>query len=788
MNFDDDLNSVPLFDNILANTECIEPPKSHLITPKKSPSKNSRLRDIGVLESKNFKTPVKGESEISNEIKTPRSSLKSYASQTNLNSPSKGNSPAKLLSTYSKLLKDEKSDNVFASPKKGSLTRQSSLTSLDFLGSQSSSSSRSASPSKGGTFMERRQLMLNQKRLKQKANVLPGSNSISIPTTPIKTERVLKKVDFFSTPTDSDVFKKTPKRKIDDSNSFNNIPTPESIRSSALMAQEEEGGSPTKKQKSPTKSMNDSAKQRLIFHDENEEEEQKDLVFDDENIISKEALDHILFKQHMIMKAEFGVGLNASKFDPKVDSPSLVSREEEYRFIIDHLQSKLLKSETFIFDCLVIVGPPGTGKSKQVWQLLQYHYIKEDSEFKSTGDLGMTDGNFKKIHCSLVNCMAYLTVDQVLETVSESISKDTKSLTAFFDIDSFVIFLKKTDLTVVLIMDEMDKFVQKHKTDLHKLIELAKTFKNFIIVSITNSFDIGNISNSFSLNTLLVKPYTIQQISLIINAKLEKVKERIIQSLKEDLPSFNSKQLENINLIQKSGLTMICKKFGTQSGDLRDVTNFIYQILEIRESRALFDTNIDILNHQEKTQVFKHKQKEKGFHIINENKILSEYILHHWSLSPIDFKTIAEVFKLSSDGFNIQNLLNKLNIWQLLVLVVLCRLIDKEQSQQLSNKYISDAHDFKGILYNDLFSMYMRFINSVRKNDSKSCSLLLENQVTNNEFIKIIEVLETNGIVTKYKVKKSYYLLIRYDSQVIYQLLDHSALLQEFITFESDKR
>lgn len=781
MNFDDDLNSVPLFDNILANTECIEPPKAHLVTPKKSPSKSSRLKDIGILEPKSIKTPVKAGSEDSNEIKTPRSSLKSYASQTNLNSPSKSNSPAKLLSTYNKLLKEEKSDNVFASPKKVSPRKQSSLSSFEFLGSQSSSPSRSVSPSKGATFMERRQLMLNQKRAKPKANVVPGSSSSSIPTTPIKTERVLKKVDFFSTPTMADDFKKSPKRKIDDSASFKGIPTPESIRISSLVPHEEEDRSPTKKQKSPVKSSDDSAKQRLIFHEENEEEE-KDLAPDDKNIISKEALDHILFKQHMIMKDEFGVGLNASKFDPTVDSPSLVSREEEYRFIIDHLQSKLLKRQHFISDCLVIVGPPGTGKSKQVWQLLQYHYIKEDSEFKSTGDVEVAEGNFKKIHCSLINCMAYLTVNQVLETVSESILTDTRSLTAFHDIDSFILFLEKTDLTVVLIMDEMDKFVQKHKTDLHKLINLAKTFKNFIIVSITNSFDIGNISNDFSLNTLLVKPYTIQQISLILSAKLEKVKAKITLSLKEDLPSFDLKQLENFNLIQKSGLTMICKKFGSQSGDLRDVTNFIYQLLEIRESRALFDNNIDILTHKEKNEVF--KQKQKGFHLINESKILSEYVLSHWSLSPIEFKTIAEVFKLSSDGFNIQNLLNKLNIWQHLVLVVLCRLIDKEQRHQLSEKYISDGHDFKGILYNDLFPRYMRFINAVRKKDSKSFSLLLDNQVTNTEFIKIIDVLEINGIITKYKVKKSYYLLIRYDSQIIYQLLDHSALLKEFITFD----
>ena len=757
MDFDDEINSIPLFDNILINSKGNADPRQLLRTPRKSPTKKNRLQDIGKLDTFSYSTPTKLKDDDTSEVTTPKSSLKSYASQTNLDRSSKSNSPEKILSSYNKLLNESKDHESLNSPKKKiSPARKLSFSPFSSPSKSTSASSISNSPSKGGTFMERRQMLLNKKRMPQKSKSEVSLNNndnnyrTSFPTTPVKKDKVLKKLDFFSSPTTNDSLKTSPKRKIHEVKKFDNMLTPQSLQKHTSNLEEEKDddvfveGSPKKKQKSPTKKINENGKKKLIFEDNDDEEEEIENMIKDENLISKETIDHIMFKQHMIMKHEFGVGLNANKFDPKFDSPNLISRENEYQFMINHLQNKLSKKEDFVSDCLVIVGPPGTGKSKQVWQLLQYHYLKEFLEFKPTKNFNSENGNFKKVYCSLINCMAYLTVGQILETISGSLTSKIKTIFKFNDLASFNTFLKKTDLTIVLIMDEMDKFVHKHKDDLYKLIDLARTYQNFIIVSITNSFEIGNISSDFKLNQLLVKPYSTQQISDIITKKLEKVKEKMVLSIKEELPSFDSENLSNMQLIQKSSLMLICKKFGTQSGDLRDVTNFIYQILEIRESKALMQENINMISKQEEKAVALDKQAETVYKQIKNNKEMSEYILSHWSLKPIDSKTVIDVFKLSSDNFNIQKLLNKLNIWQQLILLILCKLIHAEQEKQLISKEIQDIQQFNGILYHESYSCYLKFMKTMKKEFFKkgnSYSLLLENDVSNNEFIKIIELL-----------------------------------------------
>ncbi|OBA28692.1 hypothetical protein HANVADRAFT_51163 [Hanseniaspora valbyensis NRRL Y-1626] len=797
MDFDDEISSIPLFDNILTNSEGNVDPRQLLRTPRKSPTKINRLQDIGKLDTFSYSTPSKLKDDETSEVTTPKSSLKSYASQTNLDRSSKSNSPEKILFSYNKLLNESKDYESINSPKKKiSPARKLSFSPFSPSSKSTSTSSISSSPSKGGTFMERRQMLLNKKRMPQKSKSEVSLNNNdnnyrnSFPTTPVKKDKVLKKLDFFSSPTTNDSLKTSPKRKIHEIKRFDHMLTPQSLQKHTSNVKEEKDdddheGSPKKKQKSPSKNINENGKKKLIFED-NDDEEEIETKVKNKNLISKETIDHIMFKQHMIMKHEFGVGLNANKFDPKFDSPHLISRDDEYQFMINHLQNKLSRNESFVADCLVIVGPPGTGKSKQIWQLLQYHYLKELLEFKPTKDVNRENGNFKKVYCSLINCMAYLTVGQILETISNSLTLKAKTIFKFNDLTSFDMFLKKTDLTIVLIMDEMDKFVHKHKDDLYKLIDLARKYQNFIIVSITNSFEIGNISSDFKLNQLLVKPYSTQQISDIITKKLEKVKEKMVLSIKEELPSFDSENLSNMQLIQKSSLMLICKKFGTQSGDLRDVTNFIYQILEIRESKALMQENINMISKQGEKEVALDQQAETVYHQLKNNKEMSEYILNHWSLKPIDSKTVIDVFKLSSDNFNIQKLLNKLNIWQQLILLILCKLIHAEQEKQLFSKEIQDIQQFNGILYHESYSCYLKFMKTMKIEFSKkgnSYSLLLENDVSNNEFIKIIELLEANGIINKYKFKKDFYLLIRYDYETIYQLLNHNSLLKDCIDF-----
>ena len=187
--------------------------------------------------------------------------------------------------------------------------------------------------------------------------------------------------------------------------------------------------------------------------------------------------------------------------------------------------------------------------------------------------------------------------------------------------------------------------------------------------------------------------------------------------------------------------------------------------------------------------------------MVTEKENIVDIISKHWTMKEIVFQDVNEVFNLSSDMFNLQKLLNKMNIWQQFVLVMICKVYDSDLLEHQKNiKINKDKYEYKGIDVNDVFDKYkqqtlalknkIKSINNSNQlrngmNSVGSHNVLLEKEVNQSDFIKIIEFLEVSGLLNKYTFRKARtiknYVLVSYNTQDVYELLSHSALFKNII-------
>lgn len=787
----DNYSSIPLFDSILTNNNVLN-------TPKKSPSKQSISNNFLGEKSNSkssFNTPKKS---LINNLSTPKTLLKSFPNKAS-NTKSSSNSPQRTVSLYNNLLKEEQNEQASLKP----ISRSPSL--------------KPSSP-----FWQQRQKVLSNTPRKTRNNSPKKKSfqsmlaSINNKTSPTKSSDSLNKN--LNNPT-------IEKRRLilddnDNDDAFSNVAQFNILNPNLKFSSNNQLRSPSKKQKSPKKS-NSSVIQKLIFDDdatddgliplENTLSEQETLydssnptslassmgpyqapVVPSERFITREQIDDILFKHHLALKTEFSVGLSQHKFNKDIDTPFLSGRESEYNFILNFIVDKLQETNPNSKDALMIVGPPGTGKSRQLWQLLQAHYNSESKSFVQGRDSKVEITNVFSV---IINCMCYSNIDGIITDLNSHLNiRDP-----FHNINTFEGFLKNTGVKIILVMDEFDKFINTNDSELYNFIDLAKKYSNFVLISITNSFGIGNISNDFSLEQLIFKPYESKAIESIVIEKANMVKSNLLSLLKNELDDVDTDFLKSYNLFHRNALLTLSKKFGNQNGDLRDVTNFIYQLLELRESRALMDENV--FAETQKDHVNFESLKNTPFNLQKELDKIADFILNHWTMKEIVFKDVNEVFNLSSDMFNLQKLLNKMNIWQQFVLIIICKIHDAEILQHQSNADVhKDKYEYKGIDADIIFDKYKQFTLSLKgkiksmnntnqlKNGMKttgSHNVLLDKEVDHSDFKKIIEFLEVSGLLNKYTHRKARtirnFILVSYNTQDVYELLSHSVLFKDII-------
>lgn len=232
----------------------------------------------------------------------------------------------------------------------------------------------------------------------------------------------------------------------------------------------------------------------------------------------------------------------------------LVGRDEERNELSTFINTCL---ESKSAGCLYVSGPPGTGKSALVGEVME--------EYKG----------LEKMTTSVVNCMSIRTAKDLSGKLSEDLDLHDK---AGFDYlrSCFVRGKASDDKKYLVILDEVDRLVDLDLTLLHNLFEWSmQPSSRLILIGIANALDLTDRflprlkSRSLKPELLPFMPYTAAQIAGILTSKLK--------SLSSD---------DTVPFLQPAAIQFCSKKVAGQTGDLRKAFDICRRAIDLVDSET----------------------------------------------------------------------------------------------------------------------------------------------------------------------------------------------------------
>lgn len=226
----------------------------------------------------------------------------------------------------------------------------------------------------------------------------------------------------------------------------------------------------------------------------------------------------------------------------------ILGREKEAKEIKDFV-TDAIKDE---MGCsLYISGQPGTGKSATINNIIDQI-------------------NFKKLKTQkvFINCMSVENSSTIYSNLLEKFAPEiTVPKTVRWQKSKFSQFITSDDSPMnVLILDEMDQLSSRNEKILYDLFELAASSNSrMILIGIANGLDLlervlPNLPKSCKPNQMNFQPYTFQQISTLIKARLT--------------PEMNTK-------LEPMAIMMCAKKIAAMAGDARKALDVLRRATEI---------------------------------------------------------------------------------------------------------------------------------------------------------------------------------------------------------------
>ncbi|RVX73859.1 hypothetical protein B0A52_02749 [Exophiala mesophila] len=391
-------------------------------------------------------------------------------------------------------------------------------------------------------------------------------------------------------------------------------------------------------------------------------------------------------------------------------SSKIIGREAE-RDQLSKFISKAIESQRG--GCTYVSGPPGTGKSALVHEVLE----------------GFQDQCFKVV---TINCVAMKTSSDVLAKfceefcMSSSGRQTTKtSLSRLFTSEG-----PNKTMSVVL-MDEIDALVSSDCELLYNIFEWAMhPSSSLVLIGIANALDLTDRflprlkQKNMQPQLLPFLPYSAQQISSIISTKLRSL-----------LPAEVCATSDFVPLMHPAAIQLSGKKIASQTGDLRKAFSLVRQAINRVEQETILKMNGESSVTPTKQPLGEIRNPRAN---VDASKSNERNLLTQMNMETAPRVTIAHVAKIAANFFN-NSAISRLNGLNLQQKAVLCSLLASENRNNKRDPFKTPSKSWSRIAtVKELFETYGKLC---RRDEG------LLQPLKNTEFRDVVASLETLGLV-----------------------------------------
>ena len=238
-------------------------------------------------------------------------------------------------------------------------------------------------------------------------------------------------------------------------------------------------------------------------------------------------------------------------------SPSrLIGRDQEKERLNEFITEAIKQRQG---GCLYVSGPPGTGKSAIVEEVL--HHLPSDEH----------------LMIASVNCVSMKSAKDVITKLAQDFCDQTTSMNAPDKALSSVFVPKRPANTLYLVMlDEIDHLLATDLEALYLLFQWSLDPKSqLLLLGIANALDLTDRllprlkTRNLKPQLLSFRPYTAPQISSIITTKLQS----LVSKESSASPNYTP-------FLHPAAILLCAKKVASQTGDLRKAFEIVRRVVD----------------------------------------------------------------------------------------------------------------------------------------------------------------------------------------------------------------
>ena len=390
----------------------------------------------------------------------------------------------------------------------------------------------------------------------------------------------------------------------------------------------------------------------------------------------------------------------------------VIGREAERSQLSKFISEAL---ETRTGGCTYVSGPPGTGKSALVQEV-------------------MHDFEDEPVQIATINCVSLKSASEVLVHLSKTFGSTKPGLKSPKPSLAKLFTAKSGPKMHLVLLDEIDTLLNNDCDVLCSIFEWAMhPTSSLVLIGIANALDLTDRFlprlklRNVKPRLLPFLPYSAQQISAIITGKL--------QSL---LPGGTTSGSDFVPLMHPAAIQLAGKKISSQTGDLRKAFSLVRRTVDQIEQETLLK-----MGQQHGTSPTKDPLREirnigssPAFSPPTKTENRSE--LHQLTFESAPRASIAHVAKIAANIFNngTTSRLSGLNLQQR---AVLCTLVASEARKHLRDPYSTPSKS--GSKVPSIKELFEKYAALCKRDDG------LLQPLKSTEFRDVVASLETLGLV-----------------------------------------